>query len=114
MMMISKDGTISKFPEYHSSEEEEPTEQPRALNKYGFVDHPELQRNEFAQPRLPQREGNMNGWLIEDEDEPLEHEATDKEEDSDLESTASSKPMLKKTTKAIPDRMFRNCSYCPK
>ncbi|GKC29085.1 hypothetical protein Tco_1036379, partial [Tanacetum coccineum] len=63
--------------------------------------------------RLPQREGNMNGWLIEDEDEPLEHEASDTEEDSNLESTASSKPMLKKTTKVIPDRMFRNCSYCP-
>nr|GEZ03695.1 hypothetical protein [Tanacetum cinerariifolium] len=31
----------------------------------------------------------MNGWLIEDEDEPLEHEASDKEVDSDLESTAS-------------------------
>ncbi|GJR82441.1 hypothetical protein Tco_0153226 [Tanacetum coccineum] len=56
----------------------------------------------------------MNGWLIEDEDKPLEHEASDKEVDSDLESTASSKPMLKKTTKAIPDRMFRNCPYCPK
>nr|GEW33859.1 putative reverse transcriptase domain-containing protein [Tanacetum cinerariifolium] len=31
----------------------------------------------------------MNSWLIEDEDEPLEHEASDKEVDSDLESTAS-------------------------
>ncbi|GJV04469.1 putative reverse transcriptase domain-containing protein [Tanacetum coccineum] len=51
--------------------------------------------------------------LIEDEVVPLEHEASDKEVDSDLESTASSKPMLKKTTKAIPDRMFRNCPYCP-
>ncbi|GJZ71824.1 putative reverse transcriptase domain-containing protein [Tanacetum coccineum] len=114
MTMISKDGTISKFPEYHLFEEEEPTKQPRALNKYGFVDHPELQRNEFAPHRLPQREGNVNGWLIEDEDEPLEHEASNKEEDSDLESTTSSKPMLKKTTKVIPDRMFRNCLYCPK
>ncbi|GJY69978.1 hypothetical protein Tco_0472960 [Tanacetum coccineum] len=54
MMMISKDGTISKFPKYHSSEEEEePTKQSRPLNKYGFVDHPELQRNEFAPHRLP-------------------------------------------------------------
>ncbi|GJU34623.1 hypothetical protein Tco_1182977 [Tanacetum coccineum] len=88
---------------------EEPTKQPRASNKYGFVDHPKLQRNEFAPHRLPQREGNMNGWLIEDEDDPLEHEASDKEVDSDLESTASSKPMLKKTAKAIPDRTFRNC-----
>ncbi|GJZ68079.1 reverse transcriptase domain-containing protein [Tanacetum coccineum] len=35
--------------------------------------------------RIP-REGNMNGWLIEDEDEPLEHEVSDKEVDSDLES----------------------------
>ncbi|GKF28104.1 hypothetical protein Tco_0094446, partial [Tanacetum coccineum] len=112
---IPRDGEISKFPGYHSSKEEEPTEQPRALNKYGFVDHPELQKNEFAPHRLPQREGNMNGWLI--EDEPLKHEALDKEVDSDLELTASTKPKckkLKKTTKAIPDRMFRDCPYCPK
>ncbi|GJS37311.1 hypothetical protein Tco_0535693 [Tanacetum coccineum] len=106
MTMISKDGKISKFPKYHSSEEEEPTEQPRALNKYGFVDHPELQRNEFSPYRLPQREGNMNGWLNKDEDEPLEHEASDKKIDSDLESTASSRPMLKKIAQAIPDLMF--------
>ncbi|GJS09034.1 putative reverse transcriptase domain-containing protein [Tanacetum coccineum] len=45
----------------------------------------------------------MNGWLIEDEDEPLEHEASDTEVDSDLESTASSKPKLKKSAKAILD-----------
>ncbi|GKD55003.1 hypothetical protein Tco_1288390, partial [Tanacetum coccineum] len=52
--------------------------------------------NEFAPHRLPQREGNTNGWLIKDEDEPLEHEASDKEVDSDLKSTASSKPKWKK------------------
>ncbi|GJW77688.1 hypothetical protein Tco_0139370, partial [Tanacetum coccineum] len=51
-----------------------------------------LQRNEFASHRLPQREGNINGWLIKDEDEPLEHEASDKEVDLDLEFTANSKP----------------------
>ncbi|GKB87962.1 hypothetical protein Tco_0960234 [Tanacetum coccineum] len=85
MLMISKDGEISEFHEYHSSGEEEPTEQPRALNKYGF-----------------------------DEDEPLEHEASEKGEDSDLESTASSKPMLKKTTKVDPDRASCNCPYCSK
>ncbi|GJV17230.1 hypothetical protein Tco_1362553 [Tanacetum coccineum] len=68
----------TKLRKKHTNREEEPTEQPRALNKYGFVDHPELQRNEFSPPRPPQREGNMNGWLIEDEDEPLEHEALDK------------------------------------
>ncbi|GJV43484.1 retrovirus-related pol polyprotein from transposon TNT 1-94 [Tanacetum coccineum] len=91
MTMISKDGEISKFPGYRSSkEEEEPSEQPKPYDLYGFVDHPELQRNEFAPHRLPQREGNMNGWLIEDEDEPLEYEASDKEVESDLESTASS------------------------
>nr|GEW46980.1 hypothetical protein [Tanacetum cinerariifolium] len=49
----------------------------------------------------------MNGWLIEDEDEPLEDEASDKEVDSDLESTASSKPMMKKTIKPDPDRASR-------
>ncbi|GKC01138.1 putative reverse transcriptase domain-containing protein [Tanacetum coccineum] len=57
MTMISKDGEISKFPGYHSSKEEE-------------------------EPK-----GNMNGWLIEDEDEPLGYEASDKEVESDLEST---------------------------
>ncbi|GJT01261.1 hypothetical protein Tco_0822430 [Tanacetum coccineum] len=93
---------------------EEPTKQPRVLNKYGFVDHPELQRNEFAPHRLPQREGNMNGWLIEDEDEPLENETSDKDVDSDLESTASSKPKWKKIAKADPDRASRNCPYCSK
>ncbi|GKF94814.1 hypothetical protein Tco_0284514, partial [Tanacetum coccineum] len=41
--------------------------------------------NEFALHRLRQQEGNMNGWLIEDEDEPLEHEASEKGVDSDLE-----------------------------
>ncbi|GJV89548.1 putative ribonuclease H-like domain-containing protein [Tanacetum coccineum] len=51
--MISKDGTIFIFREYHSSKEEEPTEQPRLLNKYGFFDHPKLQRNEFAPHQLP-------------------------------------------------------------
>nr|GEV79253.1 reverse transcriptase domain-containing protein [Tanacetum cinerariifolium] len=114
MTMISKDGTISKFPGYHSSEEEEPAGQSRALNKYGFVDHPELQRNEFASHRQLQQKCNMNGWLIEDEYEPLEHEASDKEVDSDLESTASSKSMMKKTTKVDPDRASRNCPYCSK
>ncbi|GJX37344.1 hypothetical protein Tco_0250647 [Tanacetum coccineum] len=77
-MKYTNHGEISEFHEYHSSREEEPTEQPRALNKYGFVDHPELQMNEFAPHRLPQREGNMNGWLIKDEDEPIEHEASEK------------------------------------
>nr|GEV88047.1 hypothetical protein [Tanacetum cinerariifolium] len=95
-------------------EDQEPTGQSRALNKYGFIDHPELQRYEFALHRLPQREGNMNGWLIEDEDEPLEHKASDKKVDSDLESIASSKPMMKKTTKADHDRASRNCPYCSK
>ncbi|GKD58293.1 hypothetical protein Tco_1295802, partial [Tanacetum coccineum] len=58
----------------------------------------------------------MNVWLIEDEDEPLGYEASNKEVESDLESTARSKPKrkkLKKTAKAIPDRTFRNCLYCP-
>ncbi|GKD28798.1 hypothetical protein Tco_1239576 [Tanacetum coccineum] len=79
-----------------------------------FVDHPELQRNEFAPHQLPQREGNMNGWLIEDEDEPLEHEASDKEVDSDLESTTTSKPKWKKIAKADPNRASHNCPYCSK
>ncbi|GJW49728.1 putative reverse transcriptase domain-containing protein [Tanacetum coccineum] len=51
----------------------------------------------------PQPKGNMYGWLIEDEEEVERNEV-----DSDLESTASSKPVWKKTTKADHDRASRN------
>ncbi|GJR49281.1 hypothetical protein Tco_1399802 [Tanacetum coccineum] len=75
-----------KFQDYETSEEE-PVEQPRRHDLYGFVDHPQLQQgypmNEFAPHRLPQPKGNMNGWLIEDEEEVERNEV-----DSDLESTA--------------------------
>ncbi|GJU92501.1 hypothetical protein Tco_1304924 [Tanacetum coccineum] len=64
-----------------SDEEEEELSEHPPYNKYGFVDHPQLQmedqRNKFTPyPLLPQ-EGNMNGWLINDAN------------DSDLESTAN-------------------------
>ncbi|GJZ75477.1 hypothetical protein Tco_0639942 [Tanacetum coccineum] len=101
-----------KFQDYEMSEEE-PVEQPRRHDLYGFVDHPQLQQgnpmNEFAPHRLPQPKGNMNGWLIEDEEEVERNEV-----DSDLESTASSKPVWKKTTKADHDRASRNCPYYSK
>ncbi|GJT99840.1 hypothetical protein Tco_1110179 [Tanacetum coccineum] len=83
-----------KFQDYETSEEE-PVEQPRRHDLYGFVDHPQLQQgypmNEFAPHRLPQPKGNMNGWLIEDEEEVERNEV-----DSDLESTASSKHLCEK------------------
>nr|GEZ02075.1 hypothetical protein [Tanacetum cinerariifolium] len=67
-----------------ASQEEELSEHP-PYNKYGFVDHPQLQmkdqRNEFAPYLLLPQEGNMNGWL------------TDDANDLDLESTASNQPM---------------------
>ncbi|GJW00689.1 hypothetical protein Tco_1555940 [Tanacetum coccineum] len=47
--------------------------------------------NEFAPHRLPQPKGNMNGWLIEDEEEVERNEV-----DSDLESTAHRKPCVEK------------------
>ncbi|GJT97505.1 hypothetical protein Tco_1093023 [Tanacetum coccineum] len=58
--------------------------------------------NEFTLHRLPQPKGNMNGWLIEDEEEVERNEV-----DSDLESTTSSKPVWKKTSKADHDRASR-------
>nr|GEV09411.1 reverse transcriptase domain-containing protein [Tanacetum cinerariifolium] len=63
--IIAKDGTITKVPGK-------------------FQGSP---INEFVPHRLPQLESNMNGWLVEDEEE-LERNKVD----SDLESTASSKP----------------------
>ncbi|GJZ69803.1 putative reverse transcriptase domain-containing protein [Tanacetum coccineum] len=107
--IIAKDGTITRVPgkfQGYETSEEEPVEQPRRHDLYGFVDHPQLQQgnpmNEFAPHRLPQPKGNMNGWLIEDEEEVERNEV-----DSDLESTASSKPVWKKTTKADHDRASR-------
>ncbi|GJW45524.1 hypothetical protein Tco_0077170 [Tanacetum coccineum] len=93
-----------------------PTENLEALNKNGFVGSPELHKERILLRMIlpPMRIGYLVGWLIEVEDEPLEHEASDREVDSDLESTASSRPMLKKTAKAIPDHMFRNYPYCSK
>nr|GEU88523.1 hypothetical protein [Tanacetum cinerariifolium] len=83
---IDKEGNVSRFQEYHTSDEEEEalSEHP-PYNNYGFVDHLQLQmkdqRNEFAPYPLPSQVGNMNGWL------------TDDANDSDLESTASNQPM---------------------
>ncbi|GKC35207.1 hypothetical protein Tco_1047591 [Tanacetum coccineum] len=82
---IDKEGNVSRFQEYHTSDEEEEFSEHPPYNKYGFVDHPQLQmedqRIKFAPYPLPPQEGNMNGWL------------TDDANDSDLESTASNQPM---------------------
>ncbi|GJT53250.1 putative reverse transcriptase domain-containing protein [Tanacetum coccineum] len=81
--IIAKDGTIIRvsgtFQDYETSEEES-VERPRRRDLYGFVDHPQLQQRK-------------------DEDEVERNEV-----DSDLESTASSKPVWEKTTKADCDR----------
>ncbi|GJW26448.1 hypothetical protein Tco_0040259 [Tanacetum coccineum] len=114
--IIAKDGTITRVPgkfQGYETSEEEPVEQPRRHDLYGFVDHPQLQQgnlmNEFAPHRLPQSKDNMNGWLLEDEDEVERNEV-----DSDLESTASSKPVWEKTTKADRDRASHHCPWCSK
>ncbi|GJY40593.1 reverse transcriptase domain-containing protein, partial [Tanacetum coccineum] len=79
--VIAKDGTVTRFGGRfpHFIEEEE--KKPKPYNLYGFVD---LMENEqvyaktgFAPHRIPQSEGNHNGWLSEEE-----------EADSDSESTA--------------------------
>nr|GEU89237.1 hypothetical protein [Tanacetum cinerariifolium] len=81
-----KEGNVSRFQEYQTSdeEEEELSEHP-PYNKFRFVDHPQLQmedqRNEFAPYPLPPQKDNMNGWL------------TDYANDSDLDFTASNQPM---------------------
>ncbi|GJV05474.1 hypothetical protein Tco_1343130 [Tanacetum coccineum] len=89
--IIAKDGTITRVPgtfQGYETSEEESVERPRKRDLYEFVDHPQLQqrslRNEFAPRQLSQPDGNMNGWLLEDEDEVERNEV-----DSDLESTAS-------------------------
>ncbi|GJR94049.1 retrovirus-related pol polyprotein from transposon TNT 1-94 [Tanacetum coccineum] len=84
--VIAKDGTVTRFggrfPHFIEEKEEK---KPKPYNLYGFVD---LMENEqvyaktgFAPHRIPQSEGNHNGWLSEEE-----------EADSDSESTASNCP----------------------
>ncbi|GJT35706.1 hypothetical protein Tco_0926125 [Tanacetum coccineum] len=114
--IIAKDGTITRVPgifQGYETSEEESVERPRERDLYGFVDHPQLQqrshRNEFAPHWLPQSSGNMNGWLVEDEDEVERNEV-----DSDLESTASSKPVWEKTTKDDRDCASYHCPWCSK
>ncbi|GKB95388.1 hypothetical protein Tco_0981525 [Tanacetum coccineum] len=89
--IIAKDGTITRVPgtfqDYETSEEDS-VERPR---------------------RRDLRIGNMNGWLLEDEDKVERNEV-----DSDLESTASSKPVWEKTTKADYDRVSHHCPFCLK
>ncbi|GKE81816.1 hypothetical protein Tco_1551816, partial [Tanacetum coccineum] len=104
--IFAKDGTITRVPgqfQGYETSKEEPMKQPRRHDLYRFVDHPQLQQgnpmNEFVPHRVPQPKGNMNGWLIEDEEEVERNEV-----DSDLESIASSKHVWKKTTKADHDR----------
>ncbi|GJR72831.1 hypothetical protein Tco_0085196 [Tanacetum coccineum] len=114
--IIAKDGTITRVPgifQGYETSEEESVERPRERNLYGFVDHPQLQqrshRNEFAPRWLPQSSGNMNGWLVEDEDEVERNEV-----DSDLESTASSKLVWEKTIKDDRDCASYHCPWCSK
>nr|GEU86280.1 ribonuclease H-like domain-containing protein [Tanacetum cinerariifolium] len=92
--IIAKDGTVTRVPgkfQGYETSEEELVKQPRSHDMYGFMDHPQLQQgspmNVFVPHRIPQPDGNMNGWLVKDEEELERHEV-----DSDLESTASSKP----------------------
>ncbi|GJV53718.1 reverse transcriptase domain-containing protein [Tanacetum coccineum] len=84
--VIAKDGTVTRFegrfPHFIEEEEEK---KPKPYNLYGFVDLMENEqvyaKNGFAPYRIPQPEGNHNGWLSEEE-----------EADSDSESTASNHP----------------------
>ncbi|GJW37568.1 hypothetical protein Tco_0060488 [Tanacetum coccineum] len=56
--------------------EEEPIEQviPEQNNMDGFASHP-----------LPQPAGNMNGWMIEDDDEEVEEDRVDDKDDEEME-----------------------------
>ncbi|GJT63764.1 hypothetical protein Tco_1015244, partial [Tanacetum coccineum] len=114
--IIAKDGTITKVPgkfKSYETSDEETEEQPRRRDLYRFVDHPQIQQanpmNEFAPHQIPQPLGNMNGWLIESEEEAERDEV-----DSDLESTASSKPVGEKNDKDDHGYTSHPCPWCSK
>ncbi|GJY19170.1 putative reverse transcriptase domain-containing protein [Tanacetum coccineum] len=97
MMMISKDGTISKFPEYHSSEEEEPIEQPRSLNKYGFVEHTQLQDDD----ELEKNEADADD---EEEEEPMEEEEVKEDSEKKRSKEASKTGSNSESLEMAPSR----------
>ncbi|GJV33285.1 putative reverse transcriptase domain-containing protein [Tanacetum coccineum] len=114
--IIAKDGTITKVPgkfKSYETSDEETEEQPRRRDLYRFVDHPQIQQanpmNEFAPHQIPQPLGNMNGWLIESEEEAERDEV-----DSDLESTTSSKPVWEKNNKDDRGYASYHCPWCSK
>ncbi|GJV35006.1 hypothetical protein Tco_1407483 [Tanacetum coccineum] len=114
--IIAKDDTITRVPgifQGYETSEEESVERPRERDLYEFVNHPQLQQmshmNEFAPHWLPPSSGNMNEWLVEDDDEVERNEVH-----LDLESTASSKPVWEKTTKDDRDCASYHCLWCSK
>ncbi|GJZ60820.1 retrotransposon protein, putative, ty1-copia subclass [Tanacetum coccineum] len=70
--VIAKDGTVTRFegrfPHFIEEEEEK---KPKPYNLYGFVDLMENEqvyaKNGFSPHRIPQPEGNHNGWLSKEE-----------------------------------------------
>ncbi|GJY63487.1 retrovirus-related pol polyprotein from transposon TNT 1-94 [Tanacetum coccineum] len=104
---------IALWPDNYETSDEETEEQPRRRDLYRFVDHPQIQQanpmNEFAPHQIPQPLGNMNGWLIESEEEAERDEV-----DSDLESTASSKPVWEKNNKDDHGYASYHCPWCSK
>ncbi|GJZ96654.1 reverse transcriptase domain-containing protein [Tanacetum coccineum] len=81
--VIAKDGTVTRFegrfPHFIEGEEEK---KPKPYNLYGFVDLMENEqvyaKNGFAPHRIPQPEGNHNGWLSEEEEADSDNESTAK------------------------------------
>ncbi|GJS71774.1 hypothetical protein Tco_0704615 [Tanacetum coccineum] len=111
---LSMKSSLDKSEEInYETSDEETEEQPRRRDLYRFVDHPQIQQanlmNEFAPHQIPQPLGNMNGWLIESEEEAERDEV-----DSDLESTASSKPVGEKNDKDDHGYASHPCPWCSK
>ncbi|GKA62940.1 putative reverse transcriptase domain-containing protein [Tanacetum coccineum] len=104
---------IALWHDNYETSDEETEERPRRRDLYRFVDHPQIQQanpmNEFAPHQIPQPLGNMNGWLIESEEEAERDEV-----DSDLESTASSRPVWEKNNKEDHGYASYHCPWCSK
>ena len=89
--MIDKDGFTTRYPgRCPEFLENRGVVWARPRHLYAFVDHVDEEmrnvRNGFASRLLPQHEGNRNGWISAEEEHEEEYE-----EDSDLESTATSR-----------------------
>ncbi|GKE98579.1 hypothetical protein Tco_0021930 [Tanacetum coccineum] len=94
MRMISKDGTISEFPRYTSSKDEEEEEEEEKEDEEEQEEEEE-EEDEEEEKEESKKKRSKEASKIGSNSERPSYAAIDNEVESDLESTSTSKPKCK-------------------